>query len=109
MIREIPEGSVEIQTGLWLYEYQRTIGGREYTFRQLYSAEGYCFYNMQTPENFDEEGNLLPPEERLYVQFAQLAISMSSWTYEQLGEVFISVPVQDGYYIANVDVPNITI
>ena len=105
MAREIPAGSVEIQTGLYLYEYQKTIGGNTYTFRQLYSAEGYCFYDV-TDEVYDDEGNLIPadqvqPNQRRYAQYASLAISMSSWTYEQLNARFISVPVQDGYEIVS--------
>lgn len=104
MAREIPAGSVEIQTGLFLYEFQRTIGANTYTFRNLYSSEDYCFYDVDQPENYDEEGNLLPAEQLVYRQYSALAISMSTWTYEQLNAKYISVPVQDGYEI--VSVPN---
>ena len=109
MIREIPEGSVEIQTGLWLYEQQRVVAGTTYTTRKLYSAEGYCFYDIERPENYDEEGNLKPAEERMYAQYAALAVSMSSWTYDQLNARYISVPVQDGYEIVSVQTPTVDI
>nr|DAR54931.1 MAG TPA: hypothetical protein [Caudoviricetes sp.] len=55
---KIPEGSVEIQTGLWLYSYKKTISGTEYTFNQLFSAKGYYFYD-----------NTLPEEERIYYKW----------------------------------------
>lgn len=62
MAREIPNGAVEIQTGLWLYTYTKTIAGLgERTYRELYSSEGYCFYN-----------NTWAEEERIYVQYASL-------------------------------------
>ena len=99
MAREIPQGSIEIQTGLYLYEYQKTIGGNTYTFRQLYSHENYCFWDIEDEQNYDEEGNLKSENERLYAQYASLAISMSTWTHEQLNARFISVPIQDGFDI----------
>lgn len=101
-MREIPEGSVEIQTGLWLYEYETTILGNIYTLRQLYSSEGYCFWQVSDAENYDDEGNLRPENERLYMQFSGLSRSMSSWTLEQLNAEFISVPVQEGFEIVSV-------
>lgn len=100
MLREIPTGSVEIQTGLWLYTYNKTIGGTEYTFRELYSAEGYCFYDVEQPENYDEDGNLKPPAERVYLQYVILAQCTN--TVELINAQFISVPVQDGYEIVSV-------
>lgn len=104
MARPIPDGSVEIQTGLWMHEYNLVLAGNTYLKRDLYSAEGYCFWQVSNTENYDAEGNLLPESERMYAQYAGLAISMSSWTYEQLNAEFISVPVQEGYEI--VSVPN---
>lgn len=63
MAREIPSGAVEIQTGLWLYTYNKTISGTEYTFRELYSSEGYCFYD-----------NTWAEEERIYWQYMSLGL-----------------------------------
>lgn len=102
MAREIPEGSIEIQTGLYLHEYNKVIAGTTYLKRDLYSAEGYCFYDVEQAENYDLDGNLLPPEDRMYAQFAMLGIGMSSWTYDQLNAKYISVPVQEGYEIVSV-------
>ncbi len=102
MAREIPNGSIEIQTGLWLHEYEKVIAGNTYLRRDLYSAEGYCFWDTQQPENYDEEGNLKPEEQRVYAQYTMLAIGQSSWTYEQINAQFISVPIQDGYEIVSV-------
>lgn len=106
-IREIPEGSIEIQPGLWLYEYQRVIAGTTYTNRKLYSSEGYCFWQVSQPENYDEEGNLKPESERVYAQYALLSNSLTSWTYEQLNAEFISVPVQEGFEIVSVSQPTV--
>lgn len=99
---------VELQTGLYLEEYQKTIGGTLYTFRRLHSSDGYCFYDAEA-EVYDEYGNLIAPEnvqpnQRLYMQYAALAIIQSSWTYEQLNARYISVPVDESYEI--VSVPN---
>lgn len=62
MAREIPSGAVEIQTGLWLYSYNKIILGNEYTMRELYSSEGYCFYD-----------NTWAEEERIYWQYMSLS------------------------------------
>lgn len=96
--REIPEGSVLIQEGLYLYSYTRIIGGREFTFRYLYSAEGYCFYNLGIPENFDDEGNLKPANERLYATYS----SCTYTTLEEINTIFISVPYEEGYEVVSV-------
>ena len=94
----IPEGSVEIQTGLWAYEHHYTFNGQPRMRYRLYSAEGYCFWNVQQPENYDEYGNLLPLEQRVFAQYAATACT----TIDQLNENFISVPVQEGYEIVSV-------
>lgn len=96
--RPIPETAVEIQTGLWLNSYTRVIGGVEYTFRHLYSSDGYCFYD-KTYEIYDEEGNLIPedeiqPNQRLYMQYASVAIG------KDIND-FVSVPVDPSYEIVS--------
>lgn len=84
MAREIPSGAVEIQTGLWLYTYTKTITGLgEITFRELYSSEGCCFY-----DNTDSE------EERIYYQY------MSLNDYMDVNN-FTSIPIEEGMEIAN--------
>lgn len=96
--KPIPEGSVEIQTGLWLYTYSKVIGGVNKTYRQLFSSEGYCFYN-HTDVIFDEEGNEIPedqvlPTQRVYATFASLGIYDSPDNYT-------SVPVDPSYEIVS--------
>lgn len=92
--REIPEGAVEIQTGLCHYVVERVIAGITRQFGYLYSAEGYCFYNIEIPENYDEEGNLLPPEQRVYYTYASVPVTADL-------SVFVSVPVEEGYEIVS--------
>ena len=77
MAREIPSTAVEIQTGLWLYSYNKTIGGTEYTFRELYSSESYCFYD-----------NTVAEDERIYYQWMSLGL---------LSDVnnFTSIPISE--------------
>lgn len=91
MARVIPEGSVEIQVGLWAYLYHYIIGGQPRQRYILYSAEGYCFWEVSQEENYDEEGNLKPLEERVFAQYASLAPLYT--TYEQINAAFISVPL----------------
>lgn len=95
--REIPAGSVEIQTGLWAYLHTFTIAGNTYNQYRLYSAEGYCFWSTELPENYDEEGNLLPLEQRVYATYAATSYS----TIEDLNAVFTSVPYQEGYEVVS--------
>ena len=102
MMREIPEGAELLQTGLYVHRYERTLGGRVYIIGALYSSEGYCFYDLEQPENYDEEGNLVPPENRVYAQYLMLSIGGASRTNEELNQIYISVPVQDGYEIVSV-------
>jgi len=99
--REIPAGAVEIQTGLYWHTVDKVIGGNTYTFGYLYSAEGYCFYELTQPENYDEEGNLKPANERVYAIYASVAISTDLSN-------FVSVPVEDGYEIVRTPNSNVT-
>lgn len=97
-IRPIPEGSTEIQTGLWAAENHFIFNGIPQMFYDLYSAEGYCFWEVNQPENYDEDGNLLPLEQRCFAQYARTACR----TIDDLNANFVSVPVQDGYEIVSV-------
>lgn len=63
MAQEIPSGAVEIQTGLWLYTRNKVISGTEYTFRELFSSDGYCFYD-----------NTWAEENRIYYQYMSLGM-----------------------------------
>lgn len=96
--REIPEGSVEIQTGLWLYSYEYNFGTQVLTARHLYSSEGYCFYDRSAAV-YDEEGNQIPedeilPSQRLYMQYASLG------RYTDINN-YVSVPVDPTYEIVS--------
>lgn len=82
MWKDIPGGSVEIQTGLWLYSYNKTIGGVEYTFKDLYAGEGYCFYD-----------NTVAEEERAYMVWLSLGI------YTDVND-YTSIPYEEGISIA---------
>ena len=101
-MREIPVGAELLQTGLYVYRFERVIAGNVYLTGELYSTEGYCFYDLEQAENYDEEGNLLPAEQRIYIQYQTLAVTAASKTNEELNQRFISVPVQDGYEIVSV-------
>lgn len=94
MIRPIPEGSVEIQVGLWAYLHTFTVGGVAHSYYKLYSAEGYCFYDLDQPENYDEDNNLVPPTERVYAQFCTCV-----YPFEEINQHYVSVPVEEGYEI----------
>lgn len=105
MARPIPEGSIEIQTGLWMHTEVMTVLGRERIFGRLYSAEGYCFYWLSNPENYDEEGNLKPLEERIYAQYKTLGFEPD---VDAVNADHISVPIQDGYEIVSATNPPVT-
>lgn len=95
--REIPAGSVEIQTGLWAYLHTFTVSGITRSRYKIYSSEGYCFWSVDIPENYDEEGNLLPLEDRMFATYASTPYT----TIEELNSVFISVPYQEGYEVVS--------
>lgn len=96
--REIPEGSVEIQTGLWAELHTYTVGSNTRSRYNLYSAEGYCFYWLSNPENYDEEGNLKPANERVYATYKSCSILD---TLESINADVVSVPVEEGYEIVS--------
>ena len=103
MLNTIPTGAVEIQTGLYLLETPYTVSGIERIRRELYSADGYCFWNRLQPENYvegDVEGELLPLEERVFARYARLAAYYN--TVELINADFISVPAEEGYEFVSV-------
>lgn len=97
-VRPIPEGSVEVQTGLWAYPKEFIYNGIDRSHYNVYSSEGYCFWEVSQPENYDEEGNLKPLEERVFAQYAVTPYT----TIEEVNAAFVSVPAQDGYEIVSV-------
>ena len=95
--REIPEGAVEIQTGL----YHELVVGTYITRSRLYSSEGYCFYDKEE-YIYDEEGNVIPddevlPNQRIYAQYMATPII----DIDTLNARFVSVPVDPSYEIVS--------
>lgn len=97
--REIPEGSIEIQTGLFAYLETYTVGGNTRSHYLLYSAEGYCFYSLSISENYDEDGNLKPANERAYMTYMSCSILD---TLESINADVVSVVAEEGYEIVSV-------
>lgn len=96
-LREIPEGAFLYKEGLYIKEFEASMGSLTWTVWELYSADGWCFYDLEQPENYDEEGNLLPAEDRVYAQYRTMRKNE-----EYVTNNIISVPVQDGYEIVSV-------
>lgn len=100
MARVIPEGAFLYKEGLYIYEETITMGSMTITSWDLYSAEGWCFYDLQQPENYVDGiigGELVPEDERVYAQFAMMPKDEAYVTNN-----IISVPVQEGYEIVSV-------
>lgn len=97
MARTIPEGAFLYKEGLYIYEHDVTMGSLSWTVWELYSADGWCFYDLAIPENYDEDGNLLPAEDRVYAQYKTMRKDE-----EYVTNNIIPVPVQDGYEIVSV-------
>lgn len=76
---------IELQTGLYLEERTINFGGTEKIIRTLHSSEGYHFYVVDEELNEDESRN--------YYKEMQLAIQQSSLTFEQLNDMYVSVPI----------------
>lgn len=98
--REIPTTAVEVQTGLWWDYHPRTsvVTGNTIHSGELYASEGYCFYNLMMGENLDEEGNLVPAEDRVYALYATCLCA----TADDVNATYFSVPYQPGYEVVNV-------
>lgn len=88
---KIPNNAKEIQAGLYLLETPFTVSGVEYIRREIYSADGYHFWEREQPENYTDDGELLPVEDRAYSEYANLS---SYYTNTDLINAdFISLPV----------------
>ena len=92
MTRIMPRTSFLIKEGLYIHEYEKIIGSMTTTIWELYSVDGWCFYDLEQPENYNEEGELLPPENRIYAQYM-----IMSKDEQYVADNIISVPLQDGY------------
>ena len=97
MINEV----ILLQDGLKMHQYTKTINGVEYLFRDLYSYDNYCFYDLEQPENYNynedtgERLELKQENELVYMRSMRLAIEMKDWTIEQLNAEFVSVPIKN--------------
>lgn len=67
---DIPTNAFLYKEGLYINEYEKNVGKLKWTVWELYSADGYCFYDLQIPENYDEENNLLPAEQLTYYTYS---------------------------------------
>jgi hypothetical protein len=103
MQRTIPEGAFLYKEGLYIVETNIVVFNRPIVKWELYSAEGWCFYDLEQPENYDEEGNLLPAEQRVYAQYMIMQKNEDYVTNN-----IISVPVEEGYEIVSVGSNNQT-
>lgn len=89
-----PKNAFLFKEGLYIIETNITVAGKPIVKWELYSAEGWCFYDLQIPENYDEEGNLRPENERVYYQYS---IMSKDETY--VTSNIISVPIEEGFEI----------
>ena len=97
MARTIPDGAFLYKEGLYIVETPMSVGSLNWVVWELYSVEGYCFYDLTQPENYDEDGNLLPAEQRVYAQYMTMRKNE-----EYVTNNIISVPVEEGYEIVSV-------
>lgn len=67
--KNIPETAFLYKEGLYINEYERTMGSLAWTIWELFADEGYCFYDLQIPENYDDESKLKPVNERVYYTY----------------------------------------
>ena len=75
MERVIPSGASLIKEGLYLHERTVVIGTRTIIAWDLYSAEGWCFYDLKQAENYVDGnvgGELVEEDKRVYSEFATM-------------------------------------
>lgn len=103
-MRTIPNGAFLYKEGLYVYEYTSTMGALSITIWELYSADGYCFYDLTQSENYVDGivgGELVQENERVYAQYMTMRKDEAYVT-----DNIISVPVQEGYEIVSVGTNN---
>lgn len=75
MERVIPSGATLIKEGLYLHERTVKIGTRTIIAWDLYSADGWCFYDLMQAENYVDGiigGELVEEDKRVYSEFATM-------------------------------------
>lgn len=83
---------VEIQTGLLAELVTFVFNGEERSHYNIYSSDGYCFYDSSQPEEIDEETKEV---KRTYARVAYTPYK----TIEELNSVYVSVPIEEGFEI----------
>ena len=90
MTTTIPENAFLFKEGLYIVETNITVAGRPLVKWELYAANGYHFYDLEIPENYDEDGKLRPENERVYYDY-----SIMPKNEEYVRENIISVPIEE--------------
>ena len=90
----IPSTAFLYKEGLYIDEQTVTAGDLTWVMWHLYASEGYCFYDLQIPENYDEKGNLKPASERVYYTY-----SIMRRDRDYVSKNIVTVPIEDGYEI----------
>lgn len=86
----------EIQKGLMAELVTFKVNGVSHSHYNIHSSEGYCFWERLQPENYDEKGELLPLEKRVFSRFAVTSYK----TIAEINEHFISVPIESNFVIS---------
>lgn len=87
---------IEIQKGLFAELRTFTHGGVSHSRYDIRSSEGYCFWEKSQPENYNEKGELLPLNERVFSRFAITPYK----TIEEINANFVSVPIEAEFKIS---------
>lgn len=93
MARVIPEGAFLYKEGLYIVETTITMGSLTRIKWELYSADGWCFYDLMQAENYVDGivgGELLPENQRVYAQYMIMTKNEERVTNE-----LICVPVKE--------------
>ena len=97
MFKKIPYSAIELVNGLFIYRYNITINGTTETLGELYSGEGYAFYE-NNEDVYTPEGELIPPEEvqdtdRNLMTYRTLSKTSAILSNEQIRSMFTVVKI----------------
>lgn len=59
--------TILLKEGLLANEYDVVAGNVVHTMLDIYASDGYRFYNKTQPENYDDDGNILPLDQLVYL------------------------------------------
>lgn len=88
MVREIPKGSIEVQKGLWLYSKTKIILGQTKTLYELYSSEGYCFYDKS--QEMVQQNNENESEDKTHIFWQWMSLGFDNNT-----SMYVSIPISE--------------